>query len=179
MIDDIVNEKWRWIVTRINVYEETGTPECGEYEQTLVGWFCLEKAQKFYESTTWNGDNHVSDATGTHTDHEMLYRTAGGRWVLHSWSQWIRVPDTYAFIDDDAAYKWLLAQHNDEAAEKYFGDIPEEPGPAPVGRPKVGAEVLVRLGEDLLAKVDAEKDRTGESRAATLRRLVAAGLTQV
>ena len=44
------------------------------------------------------------------------------------------------------------------------------------GRPEVGPAITVRLEQDLLAAVDADAKRAGESRAATIRRLLRSAL---
>jgi metal-responsive CopG/Arc/MetJ family transcriptional regulator len=41
------------------------------------------------------------------------------------------------------------------------------------GRPEVGHPINIRLGDDLLAKVDAAAAEAGQSRAQTIRELVA------
>lgn len=92
----------------------------------LVGWFDREKAEVFQEAVWWDGSNNISVPTGTEFDHETLYRTRGGRWVLHIWSQWQGSRETYTFIDDETARRWLLANEHDAAVERYFGPIPEE-----------------------------------------------------
>lgn len=51
-------------------------------------WFNEETATEYPENTYWNGNNHISLATGSQWDHELLYCTKGGAWVLHRWSQW-------------------------------------------------------------------------------------------
>lgn len=42
----------------------------------------------------------------------------------------------------------------------------------PAGRPPVGPRVTVRLPADVLARIDQEADRQGESRAMSIRRLL-------
>jgi hypothetical protein len=71
-------------------------------------WFDAEKAQGWEESTTWDGRNHVSDATGSQFDHEHLYRTRGGVYVLHHWSQWQGSRETYEEISGEDAARWLV-----------------------------------------------------------------------
>ncbi len=44
------------------------------------------------------------------------------------------------------------------------------------GRPEVGQPINVRLGDDLLARVDARASTDGVSRAEIIRRLVSAGV---
>lgn len=50
------------------------------------GWFDVDKARHWEEATFWNGNNRVSLATGDQFEHEALYRSARGAWILHSWS---------------------------------------------------------------------------------------------
>lgn len=71
-------------------------------------WFDLDKAKCFDESSWFDGSNHISHATGSQWEHEALYRTRGGRWILHSWSQWQGSRDEWIEIDDAAAAKWLV-----------------------------------------------------------------------
>lgn len=71
-------------------------------------WFDLDAAERFDENTIWNGNNHISCATGSQWDHEVLYRTAGGRWVLHRWSQRQGTPPAWTEISNEAAAKWLV-----------------------------------------------------------------------
>ena len=71
-------------------------------------WFDLERATKFSEDSHWNGNNMVSVATGSWTEHEALYRTASGWFILNSWSQWEGTRETWERISDQVAYDWLL-----------------------------------------------------------------------
>lgn len=154
---------------RINITEDdefTG-------ERTLLGHFDLDRATQFDEATRWNGSNHVSVATSDPYDHQVLYRTAGGRWVLNEWSQMEGRPDIYKYVDEARAHEWLLLNEHVEDAEKYFGEVPDEVGP---GRPAVGGATNLRLGDDLTARVDAART-DGESRAAAIRRLLESALS--
>lgn len=76
-------------------------------------WFDLDKATKFEEATRWNGNNHVSRATGSQFEHEALYRTGAGRWVLNHWSQWQGSLERYEEIDDAAAAAWLATNEHE------------------------------------------------------------------
>jgi len=71
-------------------------------------WFDLDTAKSFDEDTYWNGHNHISVATGSQWDHECLYRTASGLWVLEQTSAYQHVQDMYMQIDNDAAARWLV-----------------------------------------------------------------------
>lgn len=144
--------------------------EADEYtsEPTLVGWFDPDKATEIAEDTDWDGSNHISVATGSQSEHECLYRTAGGRWVLHGWSQWQGTLPSYRFVADEQAREWLLRNGRDEAVEEHFGAVEPERGP---GRPEIGGAVHVRLG-DLLPAVDAAAADAGVSRAEWVRSVV-------
>lgn len=50
---------------------------------------------------------------------------------------------------------------------------------SPAGRPGVGIPINVRLGDDLLAEIDAAASRFGMSRAAMIRGLIAAALSEL
>lgn len=76
-------------------------------------WFDAGKAEVFEEDTFWNGQNHISRATGSQWNHEQLYRTAGGRWVLCHWSQWEGSSTSYTEQDPTAAAGWLVANGYD------------------------------------------------------------------
>ncbi|MER7002194.1 hypothetical protein ABT297_03985 [Dactylosporangium sp. NPDC000555] len=150
---------------KIYAYDEIGG-------KTLDGWFDADKAELTEEDTRWNGNNHVSVHTTDQYEHQGLYRTSGGRWVLNTWSQRQGVEPRYEFLTGEQAREWLLANDSDDVIGKHFGEVEEERGP---GRPGVGNAVHVRLG-DLLPRVDAVAKERGKSRADTVRDLVAQAL---
>jgi hypothetical protein len=152
-------------MARVNVYDYTDGPK-------LDGWFYPEKAESYLEDKDWDGNIQISVHTGSEFEHEMLYRTARGRWVLNRYTNMRTVP-SYEFIDDEAARKWLIKNRDDAAVARHFGELEEERGP---GRPEIGQSISWKPGDDLLAKVDAEATRRGKSRADTLRALVEMGL---
>lgn len=138
------------------------------YHDGKLGWFDPAKAERFTEATWWNGSVHISKATGSQWDSQAVYRTKGGRWVLRCWSRRQGEGESYRFISDEEAKKWLLENEEDEAVQRYFGEIEEERGP---GRPAVGPVLNVRLTEEQRDKLKALADG-GESLAAVVRRLV-------
>lgn len=147
-------------MARVNIFDE---------HRQLEGWFDDSKAERFEEATRWDGNNHISIATGSQWDHEQLYRTVGGRWVLHRWSQWQGRPETYRFLTDKEAETWLLANEEDEAVERFFGVIEDERGP---GRPEIGPEVYTRLPQEVIEQLDAAAKVADVSRAEIIRRLL-------
>lgn len=152
-------------MARTNIYSED------EYgEKVLEGWFdpdtCVEQIE---EGRDWNGNNHIGRMSGGQAGYERLYRTKGGRWVRYSnFTREYNGPEVYEFISDDKARDWLLRNGDDEIVEKYWGELEEEVGP---GRPEIGGRINIRIGDDLLARVDADT-RPGETRAAAIRRLL-------
>jgi len=76
-------------------------------------WFSTEKAEAFEEGRDWDGRNHISRATGSQWEHQRLYHTASGRWVLNHWSQYQGHPETYEIIDDEQAITWLVRNEHD------------------------------------------------------------------
>jgi hypothetical protein len=83
-------------------------------------WFDQDSAKRFVEATYFNGSNHISIATNSQWDHETLYLTRRGAWILHSWSQWQRTRDTYVEIEKEKAHSWLL-RNGHEVPEEFLG----------------------------------------------------------
>lgn len=73
-------------------------------------WFDADKAECIKEQTFFNGNDHISKATGSQWEHECLYRTAGGQWVIHHWSAFQGKVDTVELIDSGKAAAWLSKQ---------------------------------------------------------------------
>jgi len=76
-------------------------------------WFDIDAAEQFDEDTWWDGSNNISRATGSQTEHEILYRTVGKKWILRSWSQWQGTRETWVCITDEEAAKWLIKNNHD------------------------------------------------------------------
>jgi hypothetical protein len=77
-------------------------------------WFDTETAVKFMESTRWNGKNHISRATGSQWNHETIYYTKGGRWILYQSSEWEGSLPSYEELAESDAVKWLINnEHTD------------------------------------------------------------------
>lgn len=76
-------------------------------------WFDLSAAERFKEATFHDGHNFVSRETNSQWDHEELYRTLSGRWVLHTWKQRQGCRDTWTVADDVAAARWLARNEHE------------------------------------------------------------------
>lgn len=74
------------------------------------GWFDIDRATRFDESTHFDGSNRISDATGSQWEHEYLYYSRAGAWILNRTSQWQGTTDTYRKIGESDAAGWLV--HN-------------------------------------------------------------------
>jgi len=71
-------------------------------------WFNIATAEVFAEETRWDGQNRISCATGSQWEHEEIYRTKSGRWVLHHWSQWQGSTPSWTEISNEEAARWLV-----------------------------------------------------------------------
>src|SRR5262245_19371403 len=79
------------------------------------------------EDTYWNGQNHISKATGDQWLHQTLYKSRKGRYYILHTSQWQGSRDQVEFVSNKAAARWLvlndhnipedLAKYADEATE--------------------------------------------------------------
>jgi hypothetical protein len=76
-------------------------------------WFDLDSAHEWEEDTYWNGSNHISSATGSQWDHQTLYRSKKGKYILFSWSQRQGVPEVWSIISDEEAARWLTDNKKD------------------------------------------------------------------
>jgi len=65
-------------------------------------------SQSWEESTSFDGRNHISRATGSQWCHEELYRSAKGRYYIVSWSQWQGSLPSARYLDAREAAAWLV-----------------------------------------------------------------------
>jgi len=73
-------------------------------------WFDPEAADHYDEISIFNGSNHISMATGTQFDHECIYRTKSGKYILHKYSQWQGKMDTFVQVSKEEAARWFAKQ---------------------------------------------------------------------
>jgi hypothetical protein len=104
---------------------DTTSPPTTENSMTRINlgggrWFDPKKSERFEEDRRWNGNNHISVATGSQWEHEELYLTRSGTWILHEWSQWQGSTPCYSIVSAETAKQWLINQNEGDAAERLF-----------------------------------------------------------
>jgi hypothetical protein len=70
-------------------------------------------SQTWLEETDWDGNNHISRATGSQWDHQRLYRSRRGRYYIVSFSQWQGSMPSAEWISNEEAARWLLKMGHD------------------------------------------------------------------
>lgn len=63
------------------------------------------------EATYWNGNNHISKATGSQWNHEELHKSRKGNYYIERWSQWQGSTPSAEFATEEEAARWLI--HNE------------------------------------------------------------------
>lgn len=155
-------------MTRIDVYKTDQVTG----ERTLDGWFDIGSAVVFYEATREDG-THTNSAG----NHEDLFLTSNGRWVLGTWSDRPDSQHNHQYITADTARAWLIRNDYEAKAKELFGHAgdEQESGERKPGRPEIGPPINIRFGTDLLSRVDEKAAAAGTTRADMLRWLVDAG----
>lgn len=87
------------------------TMDNGAIVNTEAALECWQEAER------WNGQNHISKATGSQWEHETLYKSAKGNyWVEHT-SQWQGSTPHAFFVTPEEAARWLLSNEHDLPAD--------------------------------------------------------------
>lgn len=88
-------------------------------------WFSPDTSEYWKEDSYHDGRNFISYATGSQWEHEGLFRTKGGKFILHHWSNWQGVSETYEEISNESAAVWFSKNNEDphEACEKEFAEL--------------------------------------------------------
>lgn len=79
------------------------------------------------EITRWNGNNHISVATGSQWEHETLYRSRKGRYYVEHTSQWQGSTPRAEWVSEQEAARWLLLNEHELPADlaKYESEVSE------------------------------------------------------
>jgi hypothetical protein len=91
-------------------------------------WFNADSAKEFNEGRHHDGNNWISKATGSQWEHESLYLTQRGRWVLNHWSNCQGSGESYTLISPDDAATWLVRNEHD--IEEIAAALPTSMGAA-------------------------------------------------
>lgn len=84
-------------------------------EGTLVD--TKNATQSWEEETDWNGNNHISRATGSQWNHERLYRSRKGRYYIEHTSQWQGSLPHVEWVSPEEAARWLLLMEHELPAD--------------------------------------------------------------
>jgi len=92
---------------------------------TENGWkigrfFDNEKADLYKEDCTHDGNNWISEATGSQWEHEAIYHTKGGVYVLNHYSQCQGSREIYEIISKEEAARWFVKNNYEDV------NLPEE-----------------------------------------------------
>lgn len=74
-------------------------------------------SQRWEESTFFNGNNHISRATGSQWNHETLFQSAKGSWYIEATSQWQGSSPNACWVTPSEAAVWLLANEHEVPPE--------------------------------------------------------------
>ena len=134
-------------------------------------WFDRDRATKYEEDRDYDGSRWISRATGSQWNHEVLFRTASGRWILNEWSQYGNRLEKYYEVSEATAHAWLLANDHADAVPA------EEVEAHEVGAGKT-PQRTIRIADDLWFAAQ-ERARAEDTDASGLiRRLLSAYLAQ-
>ncbi len=74
-------------------------------------------SESWEEDTRWDGNNHISVATGSQWNHQTLYRSRRGRFYIVHTSQWQGSLPSAEWVSEREAVRWLLANNEEVPAE--------------------------------------------------------------
>lgn len=83
--------------------------------------------QSWDEATDWNGNNHISRATGSQWAHETLYESRKGRFYVEHTSNYEGSLPHAEWISEQEAVRWLLLNDHEvpERLEHLVGEVEE------------------------------------------------------
>lgn len=75
------------------------------------------------EATRWDGNNHISVATGSQWGHERLYRSRRGRFYINRTSQWQGSVESCEWLSNETAARWLIANEHNETDDDFPAEL--------------------------------------------------------
>ena len=90
-------------------------------------WFDADKASLYEEDTFHDGRNFISKATGSQWEHEFIYVTKSGKFILNHYSNFQGSRETYELISKEAAAAWFTKQgfSDDDIPEVFRKEVAE------------------------------------------------------
>lgn len=83
-------------------------------------WFDADAAKVYEDDTRWDGNNHISVATGSQWTRQTVYHTAGGSWVLETHTHGFN-GRVYAVLSQSDAFSWLIDNgHHSAVSDDYL-----------------------------------------------------------
>lgn len=73
-------------------------------------WFDADKAEMYEEDTFHDGRNWISKATGSQWEHEAIYVTKSGKFILNHYSDYQGSHESYELISKEDAAAWFAKQ---------------------------------------------------------------------
>src|SRR5690606_21326685 len=134
----------------------------------VVGWFNMDQIRG-----RWSDRDPISGSGSGGTGRgEAVILTAGGRWVLQSWTDWAGEEYKHRWLSPDQAREWLVANDFGEVVAEHFGALPPEVNLG--GRPVTvgGLRRVIQAPTEWWARVDARAAEDGISAAEVIRRAV-------
>ena len=77
-------------------------------------FFDDKKADLYKEDEKHDGHNFISEATGSQWEHEAIYCTKGGVYVLNHYSQYQGSRETYEIISKEEAAGWFVKNNYED-----------------------------------------------------------------
>ena len=79
------------------------------------------------EAQSWDGNNHISVATGSQWSHERLHRSRKGRYYTEHWSNYQGSREYVEWVSNRQAVVWLITNGHDlpEELEALRGEVEE------------------------------------------------------
>ena len=75
----------------------------------LGNWFDPGSSIPIPEKQTWNDPYWISNCTESPWEHEAIFCTCKGCFILYHWSQWQGHPETCTEINIEAVMGWIIA----------------------------------------------------------------------
>lgn len=90
-------------------------------------WFDEDKAEVYKEDTFHDGRNWISKATGSQWEHESIYVTKSGKFILNHYSNFQGSRETYDLISKEDAAAWFAKQgfSDDDIPEVFRKEVVE------------------------------------------------------